>query len=130
MRFPCGLWIFTEGNLRFPCGFTYVHMGILRFPCDFPYVYIGKPGFPLCFPLETWSFHVVFPYLPYGETTSWPKMEACKLGLGVFPLEVHHVEKGSFQDGNPMGISCKHVVSMWFPLCFPWRQIPLFTQCA
>ena len=39
------------------------------------------------------------------------------------------MEKGSFQDGNPMEICCKPVVSMWFPLCFPLREIAFFTQC-
>ena len=28
-----------------------------------------------------------------------------------------------------MEICCKLVVSMWFPLCFPLREIAFFTQC-
>ena len=40
------------------------------------------------------------------------------------------MEKGSFQDGNPIEICCKLVVSMWFPICFPLREIALFTQCS
>ena len=42
----------------------------MRFSCGFAYVYIGKPWFPCGFPLETWGFHMVSPYLPYGEATS------------------------------------------------------------
>ena len=45
-----------------------------------------------------------------------------------FPLDGNHMEKGSFQDGNPIELCCKLVVSMWFLLCFPWREIPFFTQ--
>ena len=48
--------------------------------------------------------------------------------VGCFPSRGNHMEKGSFQDGNPMEICCKLVVSMWFPLCFPLREIAFFTQ--
>ena len=34
----------------------------------------------------------------------------------MFPFEGNHLEKGSFQDGNPMEICCKLVVSLMFPL--------------
>ena len=47
-----------------------------------------------------------------------------------FPLEVWGMEKGCFQDGNPMEVCCKLVVSMWFPLCFPLREIDFLTQCG
>ena len=48
-----------------------------------------------------------------------PLMEACKPERRVFPLEGNHMDEDSFQDGNPMEIGCKLVISMWFPLCFP-----------
>ena len=50
-------------------------------------------------------------------------MEACKPERRVFPLEGKHMEKGSLLDGNPIKMCCKIVISMWFPLYFPWREI-------
>lgn len=43
---------------------------------------------------------------------SFHAMEACKSERLVFHLKGKHREKGSFQDGNSMGISCKLVVSL------------------
>ena len=69
--------MFTYGNLRFPCGFPYVYMGKLEVSMWFPLCLHWETRvslwFPSCFPLETWGFHVVSPYFPYGETTSWPE---------------------------------------------------------
>ena len=47
---------------------------------------------------------------------SFHAMEAWKPERRVFPLEGNHMEKGSFQDGNPMEICCILVVSLMFPL--------------
>ena len=33
---------------------------------------------------------------------------------------------GSFQDGNPMEICCKLMVSMFFPHVFPEGKLPFF----
>ena len=88
--------------------------GILRFPCGFPYVSVGNPGFLV---VSLWKpgvskfppiFHIGKPLVD----PSFPAMEAFKPERRVFPLEGNHMEKGSFQDGNPMEICCKLVVSM------------------
>ena len=36
------------------------------------------------------------------------------------------MEIGSFQDGNPMEICCKLMVSMFFPHVFPEGKLPFF----
>ena len=78
------------GNVRFPCGFLYVYLRKLEVYMWFPLCLHGNPEvstwFPLCLHWETWfpvvslmfpfgnrGLHVVSPYLPYGETTSWPE---------------------------------------------------------
>ena len=52
---------------------------------------------------------------PLGDL-SFHAMGACKPKRRVFPLEGNHMEKGSFQDGNPMEL----VVNLWFPCGFPY----------
>ena len=69
----------------------------------------GNLGFPCSFPL---IFHMGKPVVD----PSFHAMEAFKPERRVFPLEVNHMEKGSFQDGKPIDLCCKLVVSMWFPL--------------
>ena len=98
--------MFTLGNPDFLVVFLMFLFGNLGFPCGFPIFHTEKPLFDP-------SFHA---------------MEACKPKHRVFPLEGNHMEKGNFQDGNPMEICCKLVVSMWFPLCLPWREMYFFTQ--
>ena len=36
------------------------------------------------------------------------------------------MEIGSFQDGNPMEVCCKLMVSMFFPYVFPEGKLPSF----